>query len=33
MKASEEDRSRMIWDDKIQKLFASPVYQGQCEEK
>ena len=33
MKASEEDRSRMLWDDKIQKLFASPVYQGQCEEK
>ncbi|SEN59628.1 DUF6538 domain-containing protein [Palleronia pelagia] len=33
MKANEEDRSRMLWDDKIQKLFASPVYQGQCEEK
>ncbi|MBR9765987.1 MAG: hypothetical protein GYB53_21340 [Rhodobacteraceae bacterium] len=33
MKANEEDRSRMLWDDRIQKLFASPVYQGQCEEK
>lgn len=33
MKANEEDRSRMLWEDKIQKLFASPVYQGQCEEK
>ncbi|PJE37478.1 hypothetical protein CVM52_06855 [Pseudooceanicola lipolyticus] len=33
MKAHEEDRSRMLWDDKIQKLFASPVYQGRCEEK
>ncbi|WP_146671325.1 hypothetical protein [Thioclava sp. L04-15] len=32
LKASEEDRSRMLWDDKIQKLFASPVYQGQCDE-
>ncbi|EBA06185.1 hypothetical protein [Sagittula stellata] len=33
MKANEEDRSRMLWDDRIQKLFASPVYQGQCEGK
>ncbi|GGH40265.1 hypothetical protein SAMN05444007_11427 [Cribrihabitans marinus] len=33
LKANEDDRSRMLWDDKIQKLFASPVYQGQCEEK
>ncbi|MFD1344285.1 hypothetical protein [Litorisediminicola beolgyonensis] len=33
LKANEEDRSRMLWDDKIQKFFASPVYQGQCEEK
>ena len=32
MKANEEDRSRMLWDDRIQKLFASPVYQGQCDE-
>lgn len=33
LKANEEDRSRLLWDDKIQKLFASPVFQGQCEEK
>ena len=33
VKANEEDRSRMLWDDRIQKLFASPVYQGQCAEE
>lgn len=33
MKANEEDRSRMLWDDRIQVLFASPVYQGQCKEE
>ena len=33
LKANQEDRSRMLWDDRIQKLFNSPVYQGRCEEK
>lgn len=33
MKANEEDRSRMLWDDRIQNLFASPVYQGRCAEE
>ncbi|TNF13005.1 MAG: hypothetical protein EP320_10525 [Rhodobacteraceae bacterium] len=33
LKANEEDRTRMLWDDGIQKLFDSPVYQGACEEK
>lgn len=33
LKAQEEDRSRGIWDDRIYDLLATPVFQGQLDEK